>query len=223
MNKQQSWIPHSASTLDITSLNSVKIPIESNFIGYGAIAKELERRFCSLTKRKYAFAVSSGFQALSLAIRALDLPSQSTISLPVLTCSSIVAAITGAGHIPYLTDIKELDLTINPQLISTSSAAIIAPHAYGAPVDVNLLQKLDIPWIEDCATSPSTIAGNRVAGNSGTVAIFSLNSTKYITGGTGGILVTDEPLLADKVSDLLECDRFASRSEVRQLFQLTQS
>lgn len=210
MNQHQSWIPHSASTLDITALNAVKIPIESNFIGYGKLARELEKQFCILTKRKYAFAVSSGFQALSLAIRALDLPPNSKISLPVLTCSSIVAAITGASHIPYLTDIKELDLTINPQLIAPDSAAIIAPHAYGAPVDVNSLKKLNIPWIEDCATSPSTIAGNRVAGSSGIMAIFSLNSTKYLTGGMGGILVTDENSLADKVSDLLECDRPSS-------------
>ena len=207
MDKQHSWIPHSASKLDLIDLNSVKIPIESNFIGYGAIAQELERRFCHLTGRKYAFAVSSGFHALSLAIQALDLPPQSTISLPVLTCSSVLAAITGAGHYPYLTDIKELDLTLDPQLISDRSVAVIAPHAYGAPLDVESLQQLNIPWIEDCATSPATIAGERVAGASGTCAIFSLNSTKYITGGTGGILVTDESFLADKVSDLLECDR----------------
>ena len=207
MNKQRSWIPHSASKLGIMDLNSVKIPIESNFIGYGAIAQELERCFCCLTGRKYAFAVSSGFHALSLAIQALDLPPKSIISLPVLTCSSVLAAVTGAGHYPYLTDIKELDLTLDPQLVSDRSAAIIAPHAYGAPLDVESLKQLDIPWIEDCATSPSTIAGERVAGASGTFAIFSLNSTKYITGGTGGILVTDDSFLADKVSDLLEYDR----------------
>lgn len=183
--------------------------ITANFVGYGPVSAELEERFRQRTGRKYAFAVSSGRHALLLALQALDLPRPSIISIPVLTCASVLAAIHSAGYRAWLADIDEHNLTINPQTISPDSAAIVAPHAYGAPVDVAALQRLGLPWIEDCATSPATTADDagRPAGAVGTLAIFSLSSTKYITGGTGGMVVTDDDRLATRIADLLDSDR----------------
>jgi perosamine synthetase len=119
--------------------------------------------------------------------------------------------VTGAGHRAFLTDIDDALLTIDPGSIPRDAAAVIAPHAYGAPVDVEALTRLACPWIEDCATSPALGPGERRAGASGTFAVFSFGSTKYLTGGSGGMVLTDDPRLAARVDDLLDFDRFEKR------------
>ena len=106
-----------------------------------------------------------------------------------------------------LVDIDRDSQAMDPACIPTGCAAIVAPHAYGAPLDVARFEALGLPWIEDCANSPATRVANRPAGASGTLAIFSLGSTKYFTGGAGGALVTNDERLAARVSDLLDFDR----------------
>ena len=215
MAASQHWIPHSASQLGREETKAAREVIEDNFVGSGPQAAELEKEFCRRTGRKHAFAVSSGYNALSLAVRSLDLPPLSLIALPTLTCSSVFAAVRGAGHRVWLTDIQDDDLTIDLASLPNEAAAIVAPHAYGAPVDVEKLMKSGRPWIEDCATSPSALVNDQPAGSFGTFAVFSFGSTKYLTGGSGGMLVTDDSSLAARVSDLLEFDRFEKNGDWR--------
>ncbi|MDR3400908.1 MAG: DegT/DnrJ/EryC1/StrS aminotransferase family protein [Chthoniobacter sp.] len=200
------FIPHSASTLGPLEAAAAQEVVTRNFAGYGPQAEGLEDLFKRRTGCLHAFAVKSGHHALALAVRALDLPPASDIVLPVLTCPSVAAAVVGAGHRCRLVDVRE-DLTTDAALIGAGAAAIIAPHAYGAPVDVAALTKTGLPWIEDCATSPATEIVGKPAGTFGTIAIFSLGSTKYITGGGGGVLVTDNDSIAARVADLLDYDR----------------
>jgi UDP-4-amino-4-deoxy-L-arabinose-oxoglutarate aminotransferase len=82
--------------------------------------------------------------------------------------------------------------------------AIVAPHAYGAAIDVAALERIGIPWVEDCATSPGTVAAGRPAGSHGTLAAFSFGATKYVTGGTGGMVLTDDPALATRIAAVLD-------------------
>lgn len=185
--------------------------IRCNYVGYGPKAIELEARVSKATHRKYAFAVSSGHHALALAIRALDLPQPSLIALPVLTCASVLVAVHGAGHHVWLADIKEEDLTIDALKVSANAVAIITPHAYGAPIDIDAISRLDRPWIEDCATLPTGLVAGKPVGASGTFAVFSFGSTKYLTGGMGGMLLASDDHLATRVNDLLDFDRFEKR------------
>ncbi|RFC47012.1 MAG: perosamine synthetase [Verrucomicrobia bacterium] len=211
-------IAHSASCLSDAEASAAADVVARNFAGHGPLAGELEEQFRQLTGKRFSFAVLSGSHALSLALRALDLPAASLVALPVLTCASVMSAIRDTGHRPWLTDICPGDLTIDPAGIPPDSKAIIAPHAYGAPVNAAALNALGIPWIEDCATSPATRVAGRPAGSSGTAAIFSLGATKYITGGSGGIVVTDEPEIAERISDMLDFERAENRGMWRHGF-----
>jgi dTDP-4-amino-4,6-dideoxygalactose transaminase len=211
MNQTECWIPHSASSMGAAETQALSKVIGRNFVGYGPIATELEMKVSEATGRKHTFAVSSGFRALALAVRALDLPRPSVIALPTLTCASVLAAVQGAGHHAWLTDIQETDLTIDPRAISLDAAAVIAPHAYGAPVDKRAVEQLGRPWIEDCATQPAVTVASRQSTASSTFAVFSFSSTKYITGGSGGMLLTDGDGPAKRVADLLHLDRFEKR------------
>jgi len=187
--------------------------LRRGFVGNGARAKELEERIRLRTGRKYAFAVLSGFHALFLAVRALDLTPGSRVCLPVLTCASVLAAVQNAGHRAVLADIEAVTLTLDVKGVPEGCAAIIAPHGYGAPVDAEAVQRIGLLWIEDCATSPATTVGGRPAGAGGTLAVFSFASTKYVTGGSGGVLVCDDDRLATRVQDLLDVDSFNKSGE----------
>ena len=215
-------IPHSHPTLGSKEARAAASTIRGGFVGYGPRARELEQRLRSRSGRRFAFAVASGWHALVLALKALDLPRKSLVALPVLTCGSVLSAVMNTGHNAFLTDIREHDLTMDPQSITKGCAAVIAPHAYGAPVDVSAIQKLRVPWIEDCATSPATLAGKRNAGGCGTLAIFSFASTKYLAAGAGGALLTDDLVLASRIAELLEIDSMASKTAWRNGFPGTQ-
>ena len=201
-------IPHSSPSLGLLEEDAVSQCVRSQFIGNGFAAEELQQQFRNQTGRKHAFAVSSGFHALLLALRAFDLKPNSRVCFPVLTCPSVLAAVQNAGHSSVLGDIEPETFTLDVRTVPGNCTAVIAPHAYGAPVHASEIEGLKLPWIEDCATSPATSVEGRPAGAWGTIAIFSFASTKYLTGGSGGMLVCDDDLLAARVRDLLEFDSF---------------
>lgn len=197
-------IPHSASDLGEAEADAARRVCSANYVGYGPEGWLLEEALRQRTGRSTAFAVLSGSHALSLSVAALDLPPGSPIGLPVLTCASVLHAILEAGHRPCLVDVRLDDLTLDVGKLPSDVSAIIAPHAYGAPADVEKLAKLGVPWIEDCATSPATLAGGRAAGCHGVLSVFSFGATKYITGGTGGLVVTDDPCVAERVAAMVD-------------------
>lgn len=197
-------VAHSGSSVGEEETEAVRVLLESNFVGYGSAAKALEKAFCIRTGKRFGFAVSSGFHAVSLALRALDMPGSSLISMPVLTCPSLIQAVKGAGHLTALADISRKDLAVDVSTVHPASQAIIAPHAYGAPVDVKAINRLGLPWIEDCATSPATEVENKPAGSWGTISVFSFSSTKYITAGAGGMVLTDDAYIAERIRQLLD-------------------
>lgn len=207
------WIPHSSPTLGPQEVAAVLRCLQCGYVGNGTAAKELEDRIRTQTGRKYAFAVSSGFHGLLLALRALDLPRGSKICLPILTCASVLAASQNSGLYADLADIDPETLTLDVDKVSRDCAAVIAPHAYGAPVHGSKLQDLGLPWIEDCATSPATRVDGYPAGALGTFAIFSFSSTKYVTAGSGGVLACNDDGLAARVEDLLNFDSFEKRGD----------
>jgi dTDP-4-amino-4,6-dideoxygalactose transaminase len=201
-------IAHSCPSLGSAEVEAARATISSGFVGHGPRARELEALLAAATGKRFAFAVSSGFHALVLSLRILDLPAGSAVGIPVLTCGSLVAALRTAGYQPMLIDLRE-DLTLDPwavRAVRSRLAAIVAPHAYGAPLDVGGFVALGLPWVEDCSTSPATLACGRQAGSGGTCAIFSFGSTKYLTSGTGGALVIDDEAMAERVADLLAAD-----------------
>ena len=196
-------ISHSASDLGQAECDATNAVLAANHVGYGPAARQLETALGDRTNRRHAFAVLSGSHALALAISALDLEPGSRIALPVLTCMSVRNAILNAGHEPVLVDIRDADLALDVDAIPRDVAAIVAPHAYGAAVNVAALAARGIPWVEDCATSPATFALGRPAGSHGTLAVFSFGATKYLTGGAGGMLLTNDDAIAERVRGML--------------------
>ena len=209
--RNQTRIPHSMPTLGAREAEAVRLVMERGFVGNGPAARDLEQRLCESSGLPFGFAVSSGFHALSLAVRALDLKPDSLVAIPVLTCASVLAAVLNAGHRAWLADISARDLTIDLRSVPAETSALIVPRAYGASLDTAAVCRMGLPWIEDCATSPASVGEGDCPGQAGDLAVFSFSSTKYFTGGSGGAVLTRNELLADRITDLLDCDEPAQQ------------
>jgi dTDP-4-amino-4,6-dideoxygalactose transaminase len=91
--------------------------------------------------------------------------------------------------------------------VSKKTKAIIIPHMFGLPVsDIDKINKIGIPVIEDCAQSLGAKINSKLTGNFGRMSIFSFYATKLICSGEGGMILTNDSKAADRARDLLGYD-----------------
>ena len=177
--------------------------------GLEVAAFEIE--FAAFLGRPYVIAVTSGPEALWLALKALDLKSGAEVITASFTAVATTAAIIEAGARPVFVDVCADDLTMDPAslagAITPRTAAVIPVHLYGQPARLPeicvIASKAGIPIIEDCAqTHWASCAGYNV-GTWGRLAAFSFYPTKNLGSlGGGGAIATSDAQLADRLRDL---------------------
>jgi perosamine synthetase len=176
----------------------------------GPFVKQLEERFAALVDRKYAIAVSNGSVAIDAAIVALDITKGDEVILPTFTIISCAAAIVRAGATPVVVDADpvtwNMDVSQIEAKITPRTKAIMVVHIYGLPVDLdpilNLAAKYGLSIIEDAAEVHGQTYKGRPCGSFGDISTFSFYPNKHITTGEGGMIVTDDPLLAERCRSL---------------------
>ncbi len=176
----------------------------------GPFVKQLEERFAALVDRKYAIAVSNGSVAIDAAIVALDITKGDEVILPTFTIISCAAAIVRAGATPVVIDADpvtwNMDVSQIEAKITPRTKAIMVVHIYGLPVDLdpilNLAAKYGLSIIEDAAEVHGQTYKGRPCGSFGDISTFSFYPNKHITTGEGGMIVTDDPLLAERCRSL---------------------
>jgi perosamine synthetase len=170
----------------------------------GTKVKELERVFADLYGVKHAVAVTSGSAAIHTAIAAINPePGDEIITTP---CSDFgtVLGILWQNAIPVFVDLDPDTFTLDPRSvearITDRTRAIVAVHLFGGLADLDALQAIadrhGIPLIEDCAQAQLSEHRGRLAGTIGTIGCFSLNNTKHLNAGEGGLVVTNDDTLA---------------------------
>jgi perosamine synthetase len=176
----------------------------------GPFVKQFEERFAACVGRKYGVAVSNGSVALDAAVVALGLGPGDEVILPAFTIISCAAAIVRAGAVPVLVDsdpatwnmeIAQIEARITPR-----TRAIMAVHIFGLPVDMEpllaLARKHGLKVIEDAAQMHGQTCSGKPCGSFGDISTFSFYPNKHITTGEGGMIVTDDPVLAEKCRSL---------------------
>jgi perosamine synthetase len=185
--------------------------IETGWISAeGSFVNQFEAQFAAKVDRKYGIAVSNGSGALDIAVAALGIGRGDEVILPTFTIISCAAAIVRAGAIPVVVDadpltwnmaIDQIEAKITPR-----TRAIMVVHIYGLPVDMhqisNLATKYDLAVIEDAAEMHGQTYRGIPCGSFGDLSTFSFYANKHITTGEGGMVVTDDPQLAERCRSL---------------------
>lgn len=173
----------------------------------GTTVNQLEKEFAEIHGVKHCVAVTSGTAALHCAIAAIDLePGDEVISTPITDMGAITPIIYQAG-VPVFADVDPYTYNVTADTIekriTRRTRAIIVTHLFGNPCDmqpiVELAAKRGIPVIEDAAQAfLATYKGRRV-GTHGTIGCFSLQQSKHMSSGEGGLVIADDDIVARRM------------------------
>lgn len=180
--------------------------IDSGWISSeGPFVSKFEEDFAGRVDRKYGIAVCNGTAAIDIAIDALSLNPGDEVIMPTFTIISCINQIIRAGLIPRLVDSDPITWNMNvkqiEEKISERTTAILVPHIYGLPVDmdpiIELANKYKLFIIEDAAEMHGQTYKGRKCGSFGDISTFSFYPNKHITTGEGGMVVTNNKDIAD--------------------------
>lgn len=184
--------------------------------GYYILGKEVsafEQEFARYVGVRYGVGVGNGTEALHLAMRACKIGSGDEVITVSHTAVATVAAIELCGAEPVLVDIDPQTFTMDTgqieAVITSRTRAILPVHLYGHPADmpaiISVARRHGLYVIEDCAQSHGATYQERQTGAWGDIAAFSFYPTKNLGAiGDGGMVVTDNPELAERARLLRE-------------------
>lgn len=214
-------ISHNKPTLGKKEQTAASQVISSGHIAQGEEVERFENEFCEFLglPEKHAVALSNGTSALFMALWSLNAKNK-TVAIPVYVCSSLKNAVSMSQASELFIDNATMSPNIDLNEVADSNADIaIIPHMFGLPNKIKDFKKMEV--IEDCAQSLGASIGNQKTGLIGSSGIFSFYATKLITsGGQGGMFVSKDKGLVDKVKDYREFD-FRKDNKKRFNFQMT--
>lgn len=167
-----------------------------------------EREFAQYCGGAHAVGVSSGTDALALALRALGLGPGDEVIVPTNSFIASAEAVSLVGATPRLVDVDPLTGLLTAEIvereIGPATRAVIAVHLYGATVDmdplVRLAQDAGVALVEDACHAHGAFVGGTRAGSLGDLGCFSFHPKMNLGGwGDGGAVVTDDPALDQRL------------------------
>jgi len=194
-----------------------------------ATAKKVYRfqeEFAKLYNVKHAIASTSGTSAIHVALGALNLEPGGEVITTSISDMGTVAPIVQQNCIPVFADIQLGTFNLDPddveRRISEKTRAMIIVHCWGQPADMDrftsIAKKHNLYLIEDCAQAHLTHYKGKLVGTIGTLGAFSLQQSKHMTCGDGGVTITNDDdlakrasLFADKGCDWTEDRRYRLR------------
>ncbi|HRT60945.1 MAG TPA: DegT/DnrJ/EryC1/StrS aminotransferase family protein [Syntrophales bacterium] len=203
-------ITHSRPTLDESDRKAVLNVLVSGHLVQGKQVARFEGDLASFVGVKHGVAVSSGTAALHLSLLALDVGPGDEAILPTFVCDALLQAVSYTGATPVLADIDPRTFNIAPsdleKRITKKTKAVIVPHMFGLPADMAEILSLGIPVIEDCAQAVGAKYNGVRVGSLGKMSIFSFYATKMLATGEGGMILSGDENLLEKIRDLRDYD-----------------
>lgn len=203
------FLPFSRPSIGDAEVSAVTEVLRSGWITTGSRTRDFEQRFAAFVDADHAVALSSATGAMHVTLLALGIGPGDEVITPSLTWVSTANMICLLGATPVFVDVDPDTLMVTPQTVQAAltprTKAIIPVHYAGAPCDLSSLRQIarqrGIALIEDAAHAVGTRYEGRAVGSSGT-AIFSFHAIKNLTCAEGGMLVTDDAQLAQRVRRL---------------------
>jgi dTDP-4-amino-4,6-dideoxygalactose transaminase len=191
-------------------INLVGKIIKSGWLTHGKYTKKFEDEFKKYTKSKYAVSVSSCTAGLHLSCLASGFKKGDEVIVPAQTHTATAHAIEYTGAKAVFADINKItgnillkDIKKN---LTKKTKGVIIVHMAGYPCDIEEIikfcKKKNLVLLEDCAHAVGTKYKKKHVGNYGLTGSFSFYPTKQITTGEGGMVITNDKKIFDKIKKL---------------------
>jgi perosamine synthetase len=199
-------IPIGAVDVRPEDVEAVAAVLASGHLRQGAVTAEFERAFAARAGARHAVAVSSGTAALHLAYLALFSPGDEVL-VPAFTFVATASMLVAVGAVPVFADVEPGSFTLSVpdarSRITDRTRGIAGAHLFGAPCDVDGLLELasehGLTVVWDAAQALGARYRGREVGAFPSAACYSFYPSKTITTGEGGMVLTDDDDLADRL------------------------
>lgn len=204
---------------DERELQAVQEVVESgNWGGFpspNARAAEFAQAFASYHTARYGICTTSGTTALEVALKAAGVGPGDEVVVPALTFTATAAAALSIGAVPVFVDVDPDTWCIDPdeaeKAVTERTRAIVPVHLGSRMADMDRMVELGgrhrLRVIEDCAHMHGGFWRERGAGSIGDLGCFSFQTTKLMTAGEGGIILTSDDDLTERCHSYINCGR----------------
>ena len=209
--KSPSFIPVNIPIITDKDAEEVFKTVKSGWVSSSGLKiNKFENELKKLTKRKFCCCVSSGTAALEIAIKSLGIGKGDEVIMPAFTIISNANAIIKNFAKPILIDSDpvtwNIDIKKIEKKITHKTKAIMLPHIYGFPNEMNLILKIckkyKLYLIEDAAEMIGQNFNGKPCGSFGDISTFSFYANKHITTGEGGAVLTNNKKVFEKIKEL---------------------
>ncbi|MBU6390101.1 DegT/DnrJ/EryC1/StrS aminotransferase family protein [Patescibacteria group bacterium] len=213
-------IPVSEPNIGKTEMRLVASAVKSGMVSSaGPFVAKFEQQFAGYCGRRFGAAVTNGTAALHLALAALETGAGDEVIVPDLTFVSVANAVRYSGARPVFADVEPETFNLDPAKIDAAvterTKAVIVPHLYGHPADMDKIMEAagrrGLAVIEDAAEAHGARYKGKPCGSFGAISCFSFYGNKLITTGEGGMCLTDDPKLNERIRLLRDHGMDANR------------
>jgi len=208
--RQDIFIPLTRPYFDSEELEEIQKVLDSGWVTQGPKVEEFEDKITEYLGIKHAIAVTNCTSALHLALISIGVKRGDEVLVADFTFPATGHAVLYCGAKPVFVDVDLKTYNINPSLIkdriTNRTKAIIPVHTFGQPAEMDKIMEIaeeyNLKVIEDAACALGARYKNKYAGTIGDIGCFSFHARKGITTGEGGMVVTDNKDLAEKIRNL---------------------
>lgn len=181
----------------------------------GVHAAAFEERFAEYQGAAHGVLMVNGTITMEVALKALDIGWGDEVIIPALTFAATAYAPMAAGALPVIVDVEPRTWTIDPDAVKAAvterTKAIMPVHLGQQMADMDritdIAQRHGLAVVEDCAHAPGQRWRDTGAGCIGSFGSFSHQSSKILTSGEGGSLLTNDEALARRAHSIVDCGR----------------
>ena len=205
-----SKIPLLKPYFDYEEIEEIKTVLDSGWVSQGPKVKEFEDKITEYLGVKYAIAVTNCTSALHLALLSIGIKKGDEVLVADYTFPATGHSVLYCGAMPIFIDVDlrtyNMNLNLMEEKINDKTKAIIPVHTFGQPAEMDAIMEIaedyNLKVIEDAACALGAKYKNKFAGTIGDIGCLSFHARKGITTGEGGMVVTDNKDLADKIRNL---------------------
>jgi dTDP-4-amino-4,6-dideoxygalactose transaminase len=184
---------------------------------HGPEVAEFEQRFAAMHGAKHGIGVVNGTVSLRIALMAAGIKAEDEVIVPPYTFLATATAVVEANAVPVFADIELETFNLDPKAVEaaiTPRTRVIMPvHMAGQVADMDAITAIakrhNLVVIEDAAHAHAGLYRERPAGSIGQMGSFSFQSSKNLTSGEGGIVITSDDTLAESCRSIHNCGRIA--------------